>query len=178
MITNLIFALTIGGFSGLVSCVAYYSLFIEDTSVGRTCGTDDDEDEQMSIKVVAGVCGGFIAFFLFLFMMGDYANRTQDIAEITTSYKYNLGNTLILVNSLNEKVVVETSNKQLIIDMANVSQSSTTSEVYKNYVRDVNEYNKKLATLKIKCERSFVPILWYGFHPKITNEVKFIKIKM
>lgn len=131
------------------------------------------------------VATGFKRIFLGVFLITfgcfsfyDYSNQYEVNAQVKTSYEYSLENILILANSMNEKVAFKAVGRRLIVDVANMSQSSKTSNVYISYVNDVETYNKALTDITVRCDRSFRSILSYGFLPPVPEGIKFIKIKM
>jgi hypothetical protein len=101
-----------------------------------------------------------------------------DIENLKVKYDYNLGNVLNLANSMNEKVIIKTENDRIIIDVANLSQSTITSSVYIDYVNQVNIYNKELAEFKVKSRKGFMNKLYYGLYPELPDDIKYIKIKL
>lgn len=101
-----------------------------------------------------------------------------EIENLKVKYEYNLNNILNLANSMNEKIIIKTENDRLIIDVANLSQSTITSSIYIDYVKNVNQYNEQLAEFKVKCRKGFMNKLYYGLYPELPEDIKYIKIKL
>jgi len=123
---------------------------------------------------------GTMLFIVVFFIIGIFYtpyNKQFDVEKLVVQSECNLNNILTLANNINEKAVVRTENDRIIIDVANFSQSTITSEVYVSYVNEVNKYNQELAEFKVKSKRSIINILIFGWYPEIPESLKYIKIK-
>jgi len=171
MLTNFFLAAFLSIIIAIISCLIEYGFHESDY--------DRDKRPEKRLKVIAVIMFIIPTIMICAAMtFTDYASKIPEIADLRTDAKYSLNNILILANSMNEKVIVKIDNDKLIVDVANMSQSSKTSDVYISYVNNVNSYNTKLSALRAKGERTWVNILYYGFYPPISDELKFIQIKM
>jgi hypothetical protein len=107
-----------------------------------------------------------------------YFSKTEELEKLRVSANYNVQNILTLANNLNEKAVVKTTNNEIIVDVANFSQSTITSDVYKQYVVAINTYNATLAEFKVRCKPGLIYRIYYGVYPDLPEDLKYIKITL
>ena len=106
-----------------------------------------------------------------------YATSGENIAELKSQYNNNLNNLRTIALSLNRQVIVTTNNEKLLIDVANLKQSTKTSDVFLSYVQQVNQYNTELELQKVRRTPGFFFKMWYGWKMPLTAELKTVTIK-
>jgi hypothetical protein len=172
---------TIFGISFLVSL--FYVLVFAFTSLA-----DSGEDESKKITKILFcskiskvfhiiVLISIISFSSYITFANVYIELIKEINSLKVSYNYGLDNLLYLSNTINEKAVVKTEHDKLIIDVANLSQSTKASSVYVSYVNNVNRYNHKLAEEQSKRFDSIVCKMKYGWLVPIPEELRYILIR-
>lgn len=147
----------------------------------------DAKDESKITKMFFGskiskifyiiVIISIIGFSLYITFANVYIESIKEINSLKVSYNYGLDNLLYLSNTINKKAVVKTEHDKLIIDVANLSQSTKASSVYVSYVNNVNRYNHKLAEEQAKRFDSIVCKMKYGWLVPIPEELRYILIR-
>lgn len=139
------------------------------------CGDPEDFFGNKILKLIA------IFILLASCIVGpisNYYTTMIDLEKLSSDYEYNLNNILTLARQINEKVVIKTAGDRIIIDVANLSQSTITSNVYISYVDSANKYNNQFAEYKVKCSKGFFRTLAYGFYAELPSNLKYIQIKL
>ena len=91
----------------------------------------------------------------------------------------NIENVSILTDDINEVAIIkyDTAGQQMLLDVANLKQSTIASDVYINYVSKINKYNTRLYKM-IACRKlGFISTLWWGYLPILPENLVPIVIK-
>jgi len=90
----------------------------------------------------------------------------------------NIENVKILTMGINNVAIVklDSNGQNMIVDVANLKQSTIASDVYIEYVDKVNHYNTCLFKMRAKRSAGFWGKLWWGHLKKLPNELVPITI--
>lgn len=127
---------------------------------------------------------GWIAGFIcsILLAIGSYYVYYDmsriDVEELYTKQNNILLNYKTLTLQMNRIAIVKTQYDKLLIDVANLNQSSNVSSAFNKWVESANNYNLELAQQKAKREIGFIGKLWYGWRVPLKPELKYIEIKI
>lgn len=169
-LSTILFMMAIGLF-GLIN--GWFDNYVEYDDLGNS---GEKPYEPVTIDFVAVILIAICT--LPLCSVGCYTATKIDAEKLKVQYECNLNNTLTLAQNMNEKVVVRNEMDKVIVDVANLSQSSITSSVYSSYVSNVNMFNEQLAEYSVISKRTVGNVLMWGFKYRLDPEVKYIKIKL
>jgi len=117
-----------------------------------------------------------ISFGLSYFSL--YVTSVKEVAELRSYYYVNLKNILYVSNKVNNLVSPNFQNRSVVANTNNSEQSIKDTTILKDYVREVNVYNKKLYLEESKRNSGFFIKLWYGWLYPIDKDIKKIEIKI
>lgn len=127
---------------------------------------------------------GWLGCFIFACILSiglyywHYQSTRIDVERLYAEQNNIIMNYKTLTLNLN-KIATVNIGDSILIDIANLRQSTNTSEVFKEWVTHANQYNLKLASEKAKREiDGFFGKLWYGWRVSLKPELKYIEIKI
>jgi hypothetical protein len=120
-----------------------------------------------------------VAFFLSsICYFGFYESTRIDVEKLYAEQQNILLNYKTLVLNMNKVAVVKENTNNILIDAANLKQSTNTSQAFAIWVETANQYNLNLAAEKGKREMGFFGKLWYCWRVPLRNDIKYIEVKL
>ena len=107
-----------------------------------------------------------------------YVTSIKEVAELRSYYYVNLKNILYISNKVNNLVNTDSQNSSVMANTKNSEQLIKDTTILRDYVREVNAYNKKLYLEESKRNSGFFIKLWYGWLYPIDKDIKKIEIKI
>lgn len=117
-------------------------------------------------------------FLTLVFYVGFYESTRIDVEKLYAQQNNILLNYKTLVLNMNKVAVVKQENDSIILDLANMKQSTNTSQAFATWVSEANAYNLLLAEEKGKREMGFFGKLWYCWRAPLRSDIKYIEVKL
>lgn len=132
-----------------------------------------------SDNIYGWTVGLIVMIFLTLFFyVGFYESTRINVEKLYAQQNNILLNYKTLVLNMNKVAIVKQENDSIIIDLANMKQSTNTSQAFATWVSEANAYNLLLAGEKGKREMGFFGKLWYCWRVPLRNDIKYIEVKL
>jgi hypothetical protein len=119
-----------------------------------------------------------ITLISIVFYMGFYESTRIDVEQLYAKQNNILLNYKTLVLNMNKIAIVKENTNSILIDVANLKQSTNVSTAFVAWISAANEYNLFLAEEKGKRELGFFGKLWYCWKVPLRKDVKYIEVKL
>ncbi len=108
-------------------------------------------------------------------LWNSYSHQLLDgIAGLDNEYNHTIPNKMEFLKALNVNVIVNTNNKNLIIDVANADQSVRSTDEWKDLLNTINAYNANLTTWEYKVVHPWLCFSEDLIYPHTLPNVKHI----
>lgn len=127
-------------------------------------------------SVIFGMIIGALLSFTCYF--GFYESTRIDVEQLYAEQNNILLNYKTLVVNMNKVAIVKENSNSILIDVANLKQSTNVSQAFATWVETANAYNLHLAAEKGKREMGFFGKLWYCWRVPLRDNIKYIEVKL
>ncbi len=144
---------------------------------GFAAGAFASEGDNILKSKLFNLCFFAAIFIVFpLANFGTYYGHNRDLANLRQMENFEIPNQLSLLVKLKSEVKMTSDIKNLVVDVANQSQSVKNTEVWEILVFKINSFNRDFTEEKFMRENPIMSFLTKGAFPADLGELQFIKL--